>query len=32
MKRKFKFDDYENCLGANKLEKKIDKLEKMKLM
>ena len=32
MKRKFKFDDYKNCLEANQLEKKIDNLEKMKLM
>ena len=31
IKRKLKFADYKNCLGATQFENKINHLEKMKL-
>ena len=31
IKRKFKFEDYKNCLKATELENKIDQLEKNKV-
>ena len=32
IKRKLKFEDYKNCLGATQIENKINYLEKIKLM
>ena len=32
IKRKFKFDDYKNCLKATQLKNKINQLQKIKLI